>query len=216
MGVDLKIIANHKLSFSEPEKVIEKLTKKINMDFANPLLAWYKNLYQEDALPLPKNEIVSFVNKEFDVDWKAQWKEKDFLVFHGPLCSISVNENYVDINFHFRFGLYAQNYGNFNEFLIFVKGLMTQIGGSEAIFLPDCPPYVKRGVDLIEIDGQPINIKELNDCYQNKIFPMKSSYDEIKISLLKGYGKPCQSSEEIDKKAFFGYFIDTILDKNLL
>lgn len=201
------ILANHKVSFKEPELVIETFTKKLNLDFSKGMIYWFTNLYYD--YPIPLNEISINVYKEFSGDWKKQWEEGGYLCFKGPLCTILINENILRISSFFRFAFYAGGEDLAKELSLFVKGLVGQIGGTEAIFLPDSIPFAQDILGSVATpaykQGIPINLKELGKMYDEKIYKMNYSFEDVKIALLDGYGKPCKNSKEIEEKEMLGY-----------
>jgi len=210
MGVDLKIIANNKVSFKEPESVIEKFTKKLNLDSSNRMIDWFSNLYYD--YPRPENEVTLYVYKEFSNDWKKQWNEKGYLSFKGPLCTIIINENFLSIESFFRFAFYAGSVELANELSYFVKSLIKQLDGTEAIFLPDSIPFAQELLGSVSnpvyVQGKPNNLKELGKIYAERIYPMTATYNEVKYYIHKGYGEPCLNSKEIVEKEMLGYFIE--------
>ena len=211
MGVNLKIIADHILDLGQPEKIIDLFNNRID---TSHLGAFYRNLLETREireLP-PENDIYRiYFDTEKYSSWSDSFTAKEELIFESALTTVLISRYKIEISYWTRFFpsddvAYA--------IMEYVFGLISQIGGKEAIFMPDSVPISnpRRFIFLNPSLGPEVSMQShwsiCCDIYYTKIYKTGIPFPDIKQGLRTMYGEPSFSLKHLKAKGLNGYLIE--------
>ena len=195
MGVNLQIITDHALDLGQPEKIIDFFENQID---TGHLHQFYQKLMEINAiqeLPPRDDAYRIYFNQEKYGSWVDALIETKQLGFESALTDIRISRERILIDYGVRFMAFANQEIAFT-LMQYVFDLISQLGGREAIFMPDGLPvaHVLLGAVRHPVINQQVPEKPqwdvCRDLYNEKIYKPGILFSDIKEALHTMYGEP--------------------------
>ncbi|NCA76140.1 MAG: hypothetical protein EOM90_07380 [Alphaproteobacteria bacterium] len=213
MGVNLNIIADHNLDLGQPEKIIDFIKNRIDTSHIDKFYQKLLKINDIRELP-PANDVYKiYFNQEKYASWTDALIDTKELGFESALTNIWISQYKVEIHYPRRFFLLSNENLTFT-LMQYVFDLISQIGGNEAIFLPDSLPiaHIFLGSVRNPIINQGIPEKPqwkiLFDIYDNKIYKTGIPFADIKLAVRTMYGEPSFQTMNLQEKNFNAYMLE--------
>jgi len=213
MGVNLKIIADHNLDMGQPEQIIDFFENQID---TSHLDKFYQKLHKINEIQKisPANDIYKFYfNQEKYASWTDAYIDTEQMDFKSALTNIWISQYKIEIHYPIRFSLLSNEIFTF-PLMQFVFDLISQIGGNEAIFLPDSLPVAQILLGSVRnpIIRQGIPEKShwgiCSDIYYNKIYKTGIPFADIKQAVKEMYGEPSFKIWNLTEKQYNAYLLE--------
>ena len=162
----------------------------------------------------PANDTYKFYfNQEKFASWTDSYIDTKQLDFKSALTNIWISQYKIEIHYPKRFYLLSNEIFTF-PLMQYVFDLISQLGGNEAIFLPDSIPFAQMlsGSVRNPIIKQGIPEKShwgiCSDIYHNKIYKTGIPFADIKQAVKEMYGEPSFKIWNLTEKKHNGYLLE--------